>query len=48
MHGLSQKKLANVLRIDPTTLARWEKGKAKPSKKLGERLVGLLDIQTLR
>ena len=38
MRGLSQKKLAKLLRIDPTTLARWEKGKTTPSGKLGERL----------
>ena len=43
MHGLSQKKMAKVLRIDPTTLARWEKGKDTPSKKLSQRLVDLLD-----
>jgi transcriptional regulator with XRE-family HTH domain len=41
-HGLSQKKLAKVLRIDPTTLARWEKGKATPSRKLSQRLFDLL------
>lgn len=42
MHGLSQKKLANVLRIDPTTLARWEKGKSTPSWKLSQRLFACL------
>lgn len=43
MHGLSQKSLAKVLRIDPTTLARWESGKATPSKKLGRRLAELIN-----
>jgi DNA-binding transcriptional regulator YiaG len=32
MHGLSQKRLAKVLRIDPATLARWEKGRSKPGR----------------
>ena len=40
-HGLSQKKMAKVLRIDPTTLARWEKGRSTPSRKLSKRLVEL-------
>jgi transcriptional regulator with XRE-family HTH domain len=43
LHGLSQKKFAKVLKIDPTTLARWEKGKATPSRKLGQRLAELLE-----
>jgi DNA-binding XRE family transcriptional regulator len=44
-HGLSQKNLAKIIGIDPTTLARWEKGKAAPSKKLGQRVVGVIDLQ---
>jgi transcriptional regulator with XRE-family HTH domain len=43
-HGLSRKKLANVLRIDPTTLARWENGKSKPGALLKRRLAKFLDI----
>ena len=42
MHGLSQKKLAKLLRIDPTTLARWEKGTSKPGSRLRKRLAELL------
>jgi transcriptional regulator with XRE-family HTH domain len=42
MHGLSQNKLAKVLRIDPTTLARWEKGRGKPRAPLKNQLAGLL------
>jgi transcriptional regulator with XRE-family HTH domain len=38
MHGLSQKKLARALRIDPTTLARWEKGRSKPGPALRKRV----------
>ena len=47
IHGLSQKRLAKILGIDPTTLARWEKGKATPSKKLSERLLDLLGTKAL-
>jgi len=41
-HGLSQKKLAKALGIDPTTLARWEKGRSKPGAILSRRLAKLL------
>ena len=34
IHGLSQKKLAAQLGIDPTTLAGWERGKHQPKKRL--------------
>jgi transcriptional regulator with XRE-family HTH domain len=37
--GLSQKRLAGLLDIDPGTLTRWERGKSSPSK----RLLGRLD-----
>jgi DNA-binding XRE family transcriptional regulator len=43
MHGWSQRKVAKTLGIDPTTLARWEKGKTAPGKKARNRLVDLLD-----
>ena len=36
--GITQKTLAKNLGIDPTTLARWEKRKGRPSKELLERL----------
>ena len=36
--GLTQKALAKQLKIDPTTLARWEKGKGRLSKELLEGL----------
>jgi transcriptional regulator with XRE-family HTH domain len=42
-HGLSQKKMAKLLGIDPTTLARWEKGKAAPSRQLSRRLIELIN-----
>ena len=42
MHGLSQKKLATILRIDPATLAQWENGTSKPGATLKKRLVGCL------
>jgi transcriptional regulator with XRE-family HTH domain len=31
--GLSQRRLAKLLGVDPTTLARWERGEAEPLKK---------------
>ena len=43
MHGLSQKKMAKSLGIDPTTLTRWEKGKGRPGNKLHKRLVEMLE-----
>lgn len=36
--GLTQKALAKQLKIDPTTLARWEKGKGKPVKEFLQTL----------
>jgi len=41
-HGLSQKKLAKFLGIDPTTLARWENGRSKPSQRSGGGLAELM------
>lgn len=32
--GLTQKELANLLKINPSTLARWERRKGRPSKEL--------------
>ncbi|MFQ5965235.1 MAG: helix-turn-helix domain-containing protein [Candidatus Scalinduaceae bacterium] len=34
LHGLSQKKLAHKLDIDPCTLSKWERDKRKPSERL--------------
>ena len=31
IHGLSKEKLAERLRINPTTVARWEKGRNRPT-----------------
>jgi len=40
--GLSIKKLARILRIDPTTLARWERGEGAPGAGLHRRLHSFL------
>jgi transcriptional regulator with XRE-family HTH domain len=40
--GLSQKKLACHLGIDPSTLGKWEKNKRRPSERV------LKDLNTLR
>ena len=36
--GISQKDLAEILKIDPTTLSRIERGKGKISKRIKSRL----------
>ena len=36
--GVSQKELAHRLEVDPTTLARWERGKSRPVGTHMERL----------
>jgi DNA-binding XRE family transcriptional regulator len=38
IHGLSQEKFAKLIGIDETTVAKWERGEHKPSKKLTEKL----------
>jgi transcriptional regulator with XRE-family HTH domain len=40
--GLSQKKLARRLKVDPSTLGKWEKGYSKPSRRYKKRLINLL------
>ena len=42
IHGLSQRKLAEVLGVDPTTLARWEKGRSRPGTRMRKRLAEVL------
>ena len=37
-HGLSQKKLAEQLGVDQSTLAGWESGEHQPTKKLLDKL----------
>jgi transcriptional regulator with XRE-family HTH domain len=41
--GLSQKALAKQLKIDPCTLARWEKGKGRPLKELLNSIHNLVE-----
>jgi transcriptional regulator with XRE-family HTH domain len=40
--GMTQKELARRLGIDPSTLARWERGERQPSKALLEKLTVFL------
>ncbi len=42
MNGLSLKKLAMTLGVDPATLARWEKGQSKLSQELVKRLIDVV------
>jgi transcriptional regulator with XRE-family HTH domain len=42
IHGLTQKKLAEQLEVDQTTLAGWERGEHLPSKKFLNKLAAVL------
>jgi len=42
VHGLSQKKLAEQLGVDQTTLAGWERGEHRPTKKLLDKIKSAL------
>ena len=44
--GLSQRRLAQILRVDEGTVRTWETGRHRPSARLFSRLVSLLDIAT--
>lgn len=41
IHGLSQKKLASLLKIDQSSIGNWERGEHWPSKKLRNKLISL-------
>ena len=40
--GMSQRELARRLRVDESTLVRWEKGRSRPSRRLWERVVSVI------
>ena len=40
--GMTQRKLAHHLGIDPSTLGRWERGIGQPSKRLAQALNSFL------
>jgi transcriptional regulator with XRE-family HTH domain len=40
--GLSQKEAARAIRVDPCTLARWERGEREPTGTLLSRVVRFL------
>ncbi|OGD35270.1 MAG: hypothetical protein A2V45_11140 [Candidatus Aminicenantes bacterium RBG_19FT_COMBO_58_17] len=42
VHGLSQKRLAKLLRIDPTTVGSWERGENRPTKRNLDNLLSFL------
>jgi len=44
--GLSMRRLATELGVDPGTLAKWEKGYHEPRGKLKELMNSFLEIQT--
>jgi DNA-binding XRE family transcriptional regulator len=41
LHGLSQKRLAEQLGIDQTTVAAWERAEHKPTKRLSSKLASI-------
>jgi transcriptional regulator with XRE-family HTH domain len=43
-NGLSQKKLAELLGVDQTTLAGWERGEHRPTKKMRDKINSALDF----
>lgn len=45
--GLSQKKLAKRLNVDPGTLARWESGRSRPMKDQLDRIEALCRPTTM-
>jgi DNA-binding XRE family transcriptional regulator len=47
IHGLSQKKLAEQLGVDPTTLAGWERSKRQPNKRLFDHMKKIGFIEPL-
>jgi transcriptional regulator with XRE-family HTH domain len=44
VHGLSQKKLAQQLGVDQTTLSGWERGEHQPTKKLVDKIKSALEF----
>jgi transcriptional regulator with XRE-family HTH domain len=40
--GISQEKLSRRLRVDPSTLGKWEKGYSRPSRRYRKRLLNFL------
>ena len=43
VHGLTQRKLAELLSVDETTIRDWENCKHKPSKKLLKRINNIMN-----
>ena len=46
--GWSQRRLAEVLEVDPTTLSRWELGKKLPWGSFADRVASLLGREDAR
>jgi transcriptional regulator with XRE-family HTH domain len=43
LNGITQEELARQLGVDPTTLARWERGQGKPIQKIAEEIRKFID-----
>jgi transcriptional regulator with XRE-family HTH domain len=48
IHGLSQKRLAAQLGVDPSTLARWENGTGYPNETNRRRIAGISGSRAAR
>ena len=44
LRGWSQKRLAQFLGVDPTSVSRWELGLGRPEQYLGKKLLELRDL----
>jgi transcriptional regulator with XRE-family HTH domain len=42
VHGLTQEKFAELVGVDETTVAKWERGDHKPMKILSEKVLNFL------
>ena len=42
IHGLSQRRLAALLDVDPSTVLHWERGTTRPNEEHAERIEALL------
>ena len=48
IHGLSQRKLAEQLGVDQTTLAGWERGGHHPIKRLLDQVISFQEFNSLK
>ena len=47
MHGLTQEKFAELVGVDETTVAKWERGEHMPMKVLREKVLNFLHLNDI-